>query len=89
MSAPNLLLIEKRFTLEELTLIFDGQSCCLTQAKIDYETSYDRVSCVAYQHLTRYGVCQPNSTGDTKYTPLAYEPSMLWRRCDECRASAV
>ena len=84
---PELLLIEKRFTPEELTRIFDGQPHPLTQAEIDYETAYGRVSCLACRHLTYRGACRGRGFVERGYYPLRYEPVMLWRRCDEYRAS--
>lgn len=71
----------------DLVRVIDGETHRLTQVEIDYETSYVRVTCLRCQHLARHGVCRAKSTIETSYRPLAYEPVMLWRRCDEYRAA--
>ena len=71
----------------DLVRVVDGETHRLTQAEIDYETGYGRVSCLLCQHLAHHGVCRPKSTRNTNYRPLEYEPFLPWRRCDEYRAA--
>ena len=49
------------------------------------EARYGRVTCLRCANLSWSGVCRALSTAGTNYTPLQYEPVMLWRRCDDYR----
>lgn len=54
----------------------------VTDAEVEREAGYNRVTCSRYANLTMTGVCRPKSTLDASYRPLEYVPVMLWRRCD-------
>ena len=55
----------------------------VTDAEIAFEASYGRVTCLRCSRLSQSGVCRARSTPGTNYTPLQYEPVLLWRRCEE------
>lgn len=59
-----------------------GKTHKFTQAEIDYESGYSRVSCLLCANLTTQAQCRAGSA----YFPLEYEPVMLWLRCDKYRA---
>ena len=52
-------------------------------AEVTIEATYGRVTCLRCMNLTRSGVCRVRSTQDMNYTPLQYEPVLLWRRCED------
>ena len=55
----------------------------VSDSDITFEATYGRVTCLRCANLTRSGVCRARSTPDTNYTPMQYEPVLLWRRCEE------
>ena len=55
----------------------------VTDSDIAFEATYGRVTCLRCANLTRSGVCRAHSTPKTNYTPMWYEPVLLWRRCEE------
>ena len=55
----------------------------VTDSDITFEATYGRVTCLRCANLSRSGICRVHSTPDTNYTPMQYEPVLLWRRCEE------
>lgn len=54
-----------------------------SESEVALEAAHDRVTCLRCANLTRGGVCRARSSQSTNYTPLQYEPVLLWRRCKD------
>lgn len=81
---PNIYELESQAPLRVATATAPGDD--VTDADIAFEATYGRVTCLRCANLTRAGVCRARSTPRTNYTPLQYDPVLLWRRCDDYRA---
>ena len=68
--------------------IFADRLPAITDAQAEREETYGRVTCLRCSHLTRAGVCRAKSTGYVKYTPMQYQPVLLWRRCSSFKATS-
>ena len=67
--------------------IFSSRVDAPREPPTETEALYGRVTCLRCANLTRAGVCRARSTARTNYTPLQYEPVLLWRRCDDYRSA--
>lgn len=55
----------------------------VSEAEVAARATDGMVTCVRCRHLTEERICRAKSTADVPYTPLDYEPVLLWRRCDQ------